>query len=216
VLADGDKLKQVFWNFSENAVRAMRRRRHAARSIESLGDDWQISFADTGTGMTRSRPRRFSNPFNRSFEGGTGLGLAVVYQIVQAHEGKVWARSKPGQGTTFILSCGVWMRSGKRRAQRLKIASPLPAADPRNWRLQRKGGGVANILVCDDERSICEMLDIALRREGHRVETVQSGQAAKIRLMALFTISSSPTSRCRTSTASKSCATPTASRPILP
>src|SRR4030088_1037323 len=38
---------------------------------------------------------------------------------------------------------------------------------------------MANILVCDDERSICEMLDIALRREGHRVETVQSGQTAK-------------------------------------
>jgi two-component system, NtrC family, response regulator PilR len=50
----------------------------------------------------------------------------------------------------------------------------------RNWpRLPQKGDGVANILVCDDERSICEMLDIALRREGHRVETVQSGQAAK-------------------------------------
>jgi two-component system response regulator PilR (NtrC family) len=41
---------------------------------------------------------------------------------------------------------------------------------------------VANILVCDDERSICEMLDIALRREGHRVETVQSGQAAKSKI----------------------------------
>jgi two-component system response regulator PilR (NtrC family) len=38
---------------------------------------------------------------------------------------------------------------------------------------------VANILVCDDERSICEMLDIALRRDGHRVETAHSGQAAK-------------------------------------
>ena len=38
---------------------------------------------------------------------------------------------------------------------------------------------MANILVCDDERSICEMLDIAFRRDGHRVETVQSGQAAK-------------------------------------
>jgi two-component system, NtrC family, response regulator PilR len=37
---------------------------------------------------------------------------------------------------------------------------------------------VAKILVCDDERSICEMLDISLRREGHKVETVQSGQAA--------------------------------------
>ena len=31
------------------------------------------------------------------------MGLAIVYQIVQAHEGKVWARSKPGQGTTFVL-----------------------------------------------------------------------------------------------------------------
>ena len=38
---------------------------------------------------------------------------------------------------------------------------------------------MANILVCDDERSICEMLDIALRRDGHRVETVHSGQTAK-------------------------------------
>jgi two-component system response regulator PilR (NtrC family) len=38
---------------------------------------------------------------------------------------------------------------------------------------------MANILVCDDERSICEMLDISLRRDGHRVETVQGGQLAK-------------------------------------
>jgi two-component system, NtrC family, response regulator PilR len=41
---------------------------------------------------------------------------------------------------------------------------------------------VGNILVCDDERSICEMLDIALRREGHKVETVNSGDAAKKKL----------------------------------
>ena len=38
---------------------------------------------------------------------------------------------------------------------------------------------MGKILVCDDERSICEMLDIALRRDGHRVETVNSGEAAK-------------------------------------
>ena len=41
---------------------------------------------------------------------------------------------------------------------------------------------MGNILICDDERSICEMLDIALRREGHRVETVNSGEAAKKKL----------------------------------
>src|ERR1051326_1872125 len=41
---------------------------------------------------------------------------------------------------------------------------------------------MGNILVCDDERSICEMLDIALAREGHKVETVNSGDAAKRKL----------------------------------
>lgn len=41
---------------------------------------------------------------------------------------------------------------------------------------------MANILVCDDERSICEMLDIALRRDGHKVETVTSGEAGKKRI----------------------------------
>jgi two-component system response regulator PilR (NtrC family) len=46
---------------------------------------------------------------------------------------------------------------------------------------------MANILVCDDERSICEVLEIALRKEGHRVETVQSGEAAKKKIdSALF------------------------------
>jgi len=41
---------------------------------------------------------------------------------------------------------------------------------------------VASILVCDDQRSICEMLDISLRKEGHRVETVNAGEAAKKKL----------------------------------
>ena len=41
---------------------------------------------------------------------------------------------------------------------------------------------MASILVCDDQRSICEMLDISLRREGHRVETVNAGEAAKKKL----------------------------------
>jgi two-component system response regulator PilR (NtrC family) len=48
---------------------------------------------------------------------------------------------------------------------------------------------VSNILVCDDERSICEMLEIALRKEGHKVETVTSGEAAKRKIdSALFDV----------------------------
>jgi two-component system sensor histidine kinase PilS (NtrC family) len=103
VLADGDKLKQVFWNLCENAVRAMKGGGFLTVALESLGDDWQVSFIDTGMGMTPQQIEKIFEPFQSNFEGGTGLGLAIVYQIVQAHEGKVWARSKPGQGTTFVL-----------------------------------------------------------------------------------------------------------------
>jgi two-component system, NtrC family, sensor histidine kinase PilS len=102
-MADGDKLKQVFWNICENAVRAMKNGGTLTAAVEPLGEQWQISFADTGTGMTPQQVEKIFEPFQSNFEGGTGLGLAIVYQIVQAHEGKVWARSKPGQGTTMVL-----------------------------------------------------------------------------------------------------------------
>lgn len=102
-LADGDKIKQVFWNFCENAVRAMGHGGTLSISLEAVGDDWQINFADTGPGMSPQLIEKIFEPFQSNFEGGTGLGLAIVYQIVQAHEGKVWARSKPGQGSVFVL-----------------------------------------------------------------------------------------------------------------
>jgi signal transduction histidine kinase len=102
-LADGDRIKQVFWNFGENAIRAMQGGGLLRVTLEANGQDWQIGFADNGTGMTPQQTEKIFEPFQSNFEGGTGLGLAVVYQIVQAHEGKVWARSKAGQGTTFVL-----------------------------------------------------------------------------------------------------------------
>ena len=103
VLGDGDKIKQVFWNFCENAVRAMAKGGVLTVSAESIGEEWQLSFADTGPGMSSQQTEKIFEPFQSQFEGGTGLGLAIVYQIVQAHEGVVWARSKEGQGTTFVL-----------------------------------------------------------------------------------------------------------------
>jgi len=102
-LADGDRMKQVFWNFCENAVRAMKKGGTLTVGIEGSGDDWQFSFADTGPGMSPQMVEKVFEPFQSQFEGGTGLGLAIVYQIVQAHEGKVFVRSKQGQGCTFIL-----------------------------------------------------------------------------------------------------------------
>jgi two-component system sensor histidine kinase PilS (NtrC family) len=102
-LVDGDRMKQVFWNFCENAVRAMKKGGTLTIGIEEYENDWQFSFADTGPGMSPQMVEKVFEPFQSQFEGGTGLGLAIVYQIVQAHEGKVFVRSKAGQGCTFVL-----------------------------------------------------------------------------------------------------------------
>jgi two-component system sensor histidine kinase PilS (NtrC family) len=115
-LADGDKLKQVFWNFCQNAVRAMKNGGTLTVTLEPSGDDWQINFADTGHGMSPQQTEKIFEPFQSGFDGGTGLGLAIVYQIVQAHEGKVWARSRLGEGTTFVL-----------RLRRLGVGARPPA-----------------------------------------------------------------------------------------
>lgn len=127
-LADGDRLKQVFWNLCENSVRAMKTGGKLTVSVEAVGEQWQIGFADTGSGMTAQQTEKIFEPFQSNFEGGTGLGLAIVYQIMQAHEGKVWARSKPGQGTTFIL-----------RLHRLDAERPAVEAIPK----QAAAGAVA-------------------------------------------------------------------------
>src|SRR6266478_3310906 len=104
VLADGDKLKQVFWNFCENAVRAMKKNGgRLTVALAERGPDWEMSFADTGPGINPQQTEKIFEPFQSNFEGGTGLGLAIVYQIVQAHEGKVWARSAVGKGTSFVV-----------------------------------------------------------------------------------------------------------------
>jgi two-component system sensor histidine kinase PilS (NtrC family) len=135
-IADGDKIKQVFWNFCENAVRAMKGVQGGgtlAVAVESIGDDWQVGFTDTGAGMSPQQIEKIFEPFQSNFEGGTGLGLAIVYQIVQAHGGKVWARSKPGQGTTFVL-----------RLNRLEAGQPVSTEENRSDKartLAAAGGG---------------------------------------------------------------------------
>ena len=135
-LADADRMKQVFWNFCENAVRAMKKGGTLTVSIEEFGSDWQFSFADTGPGMSPQMVEKVFEPFQSQFEGGTGLGLAIVYQIVQAHEGKVWVRSKLGQGCTFVLRL---RRATEEGAIPVAAESARPIADAVPKRLIGEG-----------------------------------------------------------------------------
>lgn len=113
---DSDRIKQVFWNICENAVRAMAERGGTLTvSLRADRDYWLISFADTGAGLSPQQMEKIFEPFQSSFVGGTGLGLALVYQIVQAHDGKIAVRSSEGNGAEFVV-----------RLRRSDAARPLP------------------------------------------------------------------------------------------
>ena len=100
---DSDRMKQVFWNLLENAVRAMERKGTITVSLQAAGECWRISIADTGPGVPAKMVDKIFEPFQSHFEGGTGLGLAIVYQIIQAHGAKIRVASSPEGGAEFVL-----------------------------------------------------------------------------------------------------------------
>ena len=104
IFGDADRLRQVFWNLAQNALRAMPSGGTltvAARAAEKGGGE--IMFQDTGTGMTEEQKANLFQPFHSSFAGGTGLGLSIVFQIIEDHRGKIHFDSEPGSGTRVTL-----------------------------------------------------------------------------------------------------------------
>ena len=58
---------------------------------------------DTGRGMTEEQRTNLFHPFQSFFDGGTGIGMAIVYRIVQDHGGRLRVDSRPGAGTTITV-----------------------------------------------------------------------------------------------------------------
>ena len=100
---DTDRMKQVFWNLCDNAFRAMPEGGTLKVSLRARGSSWLLSFKDSGIGLRPEQVEKIFEPFQSNFEGGTGLGLALVYQIVQAHKGRVYAVPAPEEGAEFVV-----------------------------------------------------------------------------------------------------------------
>ena len=104
IWADPDKLRQVLWNISDNALKAMPDGGQFTVQVEQASEKMvRVTLSDTGVGFTDQQLEKVFEPFQPGFSGGTGLGLAIVYQIMQGLGGSIRVESKAGKGTRFVL-----------------------------------------------------------------------------------------------------------------
>ncbi|MBC8040122.1 MAG: response regulator, partial [Opitutaceae bacterium] len=100
---------------------------------------------------------------------GTGLGLAVVWNIVKNLDGWIDVMSKPGKGTTFDVYLPVPVASAEGAAR----AKPAGAKPSEGW-----GNGGLRILLADDNVFVADTLNHLLAREGHEVTYATNGDEA--------------------------------------
>ena len=121
-----------------------------------------LEIADTGVGMDEATRQRCFEPFfSTKGQRGTGLGLAMVYGVVERHDGKIEIDSLPGKGTTMRLVFPV---------RKIKASAPpelSPDTKPRPLR----------ILCIDDEPLVRDLIRKILQRDGHQAEVADGGQS---------------------------------------
>ncbi len=119
VNADGDRLKQVFLNLSNNAVKATQAGGKVTVTLRSSHDQAIIRVIDTGIGIAPADQQRIFDRFyrversrtrSRLYGGGSGLGLAIALTIIKAHGGSIDLESELNKGSTFTVRLPVAKR----------------------------------------------------------------------------------------------------------
>jgi two-component system sensor histidine kinase PilS (NtrC family) len=104
IRADADQIGQIFWNLARNALRAMP---DGGTLIVRgrLGETvYTLEFHDTGRGMSEQEQADLFHPFKSFFDQGTGIGMAIVYRLVEEHGGKITAESDVDVGTVIRVT----------------------------------------------------------------------------------------------------------------
>jgi PAS domain S-box-containing protein len=108
VHGDATQLWQVFQNLISNAIKFATRDVPPRVRVWAQRDDggWRFSVQDEGIGIAPERQDEVFGMFRRAHGGygGTGIGLAVCRRIVEAHGGRIWLESAPGEGSTFSFT----------------------------------------------------------------------------------------------------------------
>jgi signal transduction histidine kinase len=110
--ADRDQLKQAFRNIILNAYEAMPTGGRLKIATRRNGRNQEVEFADTGVGIPPENLDRVFDPFFTTKSGGSGLGLSVVYGIIDRHDGKIEVAGEPGKGTRFTIQFPPGRKSG--------------------------------------------------------------------------------------------------------
>lgn len=108
--ADHDRIKQVLVNLLDNAIRYSKQTGCITISVQEQQSTISIAVSDKGTGINKEEIPKVFDKFYRSkaarkiVSKGTGLGLTIAKNIVEAHGGHIWVKSQEGQGATFIFT----------------------------------------------------------------------------------------------------------------
>ena len=168
MLAVESEVREALINLVFNAVDAMPHggaltlRTSIIEGAHDAAAQVWIEVEDTGVGMDEDTSRRCFEPFfTTKGERGSGLGLAMVYGIVQRHGADIEIESEPGRGTTVRLCFPL-----------ATTAVPATVADLEQARPSR-----LRVLVIDDDPLLTKSLRDTLEKDGHAVTTVNGGQA---------------------------------------
>jgi signal transduction histidine kinase len=100
---DRDMMKRVFMNLAWNGIQAMENGGILKVSTKKMKRFVEISFGDTGTGISKESMEKLFTPFFTTKAKGMGMGLAVCKRFVDAHGGSIDVESKEGKGSTFTV-----------------------------------------------------------------------------------------------------------------
>ncbi len=173
-LADAGQLQQVFLNLILNAETEMKLAHGKGKLLvktETENGIIRTSFSDDGPGIPEENMKRLFEPFftTREVGQGTGLGLSICYGIVTEHGGKIYARSKLGEGATFNVELPI-----------ISINEAPGAVQPQPAESEKAAS--SRILVVDDEPMVQRYLVRILTDDGHTVDTVDNASDALTKL----------------------------------